>query len=166
MSVRGCATDESGRNYLYGGYRRLRAAIYKFIRLNFPNGDMVGHTGDVNAVKLAVEAVDEGVGRIMDALKKTHGIMVCSADHGNADDMCELDKRPVRWCWMSRARLKPKTAHSLNPVPAIVYDPSGAANACLADLPGAGIANLAATCIMLLGFEPPEDYAASLVEVG
>jgi 2,3-bisphosphoglycerate-independent phosphoglycerate mutase len=110
--------------------------------------------------------VDENLGRIMDALKKTNGILVCSADHGNADDMCELDKKTGGLVLDEQGRCKPKTAHSLNPVPGIVYDPSGAANACLADVPGAGIANLAATCITLLGFEPPEDYAASLVEVG
>lgn len=138
----------------------------KFIRLNFPNGDMVGHTGDVNAVKLAVEAVDEGVGRIMEALKKTHGILVCSADHGNADDMCELDKKSGALVLDGQGKCKPKTAHSLNPVPGIVYDPSGVANVRLAAVPAAGIANLAATCITLLGFVPPEDYAASLVEVG
>jgi 2,3-bisphosphoglycerate-independent phosphoglycerate mutase len=144
----------------------IESGDYQFIRLNFPNGDMVGHTGDVNAVKSAVEAVDENVGRIMDALKKTHGIMVCSADHGNADDMCELDKKTGALVLDERGKYKPKTAHSLNPVPAIVYDPSGVANAHLVDVPGAGIANLAATCITLLGFEPPEDYAPSLVEVG
>lgn len=144
----------------------IEGGQYKFIRLNFPNGDMVGHTGDVSAVKLAVEAVDEGVGRIMEALKKANGIMVCSADHGNADDMCELDKKTGALVLDEQGRCKPKTAHSLNPVPGIVYDPSGAAHARLADVPGAGIANLAATCITLLGFEPPEDYASSLVEVG
>jgi 2,3-bisphosphoglycerate-independent phosphoglycerate mutase len=144
----------------------IESGDYQFIRLNFPNGDMVGHTGDVNAVKSAVEAVDENVGRIMDALKKTHGIMVCSADHGNADDMCELDKKTGALVLDEHGKYKPKTAHSLNPVPAIVYDPSGVANAHLVDVPGAGIANLAATCITLLGFEPPEDYAPSLVEVG
>ncbi|MDD5277177.1 MAG: 2,3-bisphosphoglycerate-independent phosphoglycerate mutase [Methylovulum sp.] len=139
---------------------------YQFIRLNFPNGDMVGHTGVVGAVKLAVEAVDESVGRIMAAVKKANGIMVCSADHGNADDMCELDKKTGALVLDGQNRCKPKTAHSLNPVPGIVYDPSGVANAHLAGVPEAGIANLAATCITLLGFEPPEDYAASLVEVG
>ena len=144
----------------------IESGDYKFIRLNFPNGDMVGHTGDVNAVTSAVEAVDEIVGRIMDALKKTHGIMVCSADHGNADDMCELDKKTGALVLDEHGKYKPKTAHSLNPVPAIVYDPSGVANAHLVDVPGAGIANLAATCITLLGFEPPEDYAPSLVKVG
>jgi len=144
----------------------IESGDYQFIRLNFPNGDMVGHTGDVNAVKSAVEAVDENVGRIMDALKKTHGIMVCSADHGNADDMCELDKKTGALVLDEHGKYKPKTAHSLNPVPAIVYDPSGVANAHLVDVPGPGIANLAATCITLLGFEPPEDYAPSLVGVG
>jgi len=144
----------------------IESGGYHFIRLNFPNGDMVGHTGDVNAVKLAVEAVDEGVGRIMEALKKTHGIMVCSADHGNADDMCELDAKTGALKLDEQGRPKPKTAHSLNPVPAIIYDPAGATKARLAEVPGAGIANLAATCIMLLGFEPPEDYAPSLVKVG
>ncbi len=144
----------------------IEGGEYQFIRLNFPNGDMVGHTGVVSAVKLAVEAVDESVGRIMDALKKANGIMVCSADHGNADDMCELDKKTGALVLDEQGRCKPKTAHSLNPVPGIIYDPSGLANARLADVPKAGIANLAATCITLLGFEPPEDYAASLVQVG
>lgn len=144
----------------------IESGEYKFIRLNFPNGDMVGHTGVVSAVKLAVEAVDESLGRIMDALKKTHGILVCSADHGNADDMCELDKKTGALKLDDEGRIQSKTAHSLNPVPAIVYDPSESANVRLVDVPGAGIANLAATCITLLGFEPPEDYAPSLVQVG
>jgi 2,3-bisphosphoglycerate-independent phosphoglycerate mutase len=144
----------------------IESGDYKFIRLNFPNGDMVGHTGVVSAVKLAVEAVDESVGRIMDAVKKSHGILICSADHGNADDMCELDKKTGALKLDEQGRCYPKTAHSLNPVPGIVYDPSGEANARLANVPEAGIASLAATCITLLGFEPPEDYAASLVEVG
>ncbi|MGD7033879.1 2,3-bisphosphoglycerate-independent phosphoglycerate mutase [Methylotuvimicrobium buryatense] len=144
----------------------IESGEYQFIRLNYPNGDMVGHTGDVNAVKVAVEAVDQGVGRIIEALKKTGGILVCSADHGNADDMCELDKKTGKLVLDDEGKFKPKTAHSLNPVPAIIYDPSGEAHASLADVPNPGIANLAATCISLLGFEPPEDYVPSLVKVG
>lgn len=144
----------------------IEGGEYKFIRLNFPNGDMVGHTGVTSAVKLAVEAVDEGVGKIMAALKKTNGIMVCSADHGNSDDMCELDKETGELKLDGEGKCKPKTAHSLNPVPAIVYDPSGVSKARKADVADAGIANLAATCITLLGYEPPADYTPSLVEVG
>jgi 2,3-bisphosphoglycerate-independent phosphoglycerate mutase len=144
----------------------IESGEYKFIRLNYPNGDMVGHTGVTSAVKLAVEAVDEGVGRIMEALKKANGIMVCSADHGNSDDMCELDKKSGELVMGPDGQCKPKTAHSLNPVPAIVYDPSGVSNARKADVPEAGIANLAATCITLLGYVPPSDYTPSLVKVG
>lgn len=144
----------------------IEGGEYRFIRLNFPNGDMVGHTGVVEAVKIAVEAVDESVGRIMEALKKVNGIMVCSADHGNSDDMCELDKKTGELKLDDEGKCKPKTAHSLNPVPAFVYDPSGVAKARKADVADAGIANLAATCITLLGYEPPADYTPSLVEVG
>jgi len=139
---------------------------YRFIRLNYPNGDMVGHTGVFEAVKVAVEAVDEGVGRLMEAVKKAEGIMVCSADHGNSDDMCEIDKKTGELKLDDEGKYKPKTAHSLNPVPAIIYDPSGTANARLAQVQSAGIANLAATCITLLGYQPPADYTPSLVEVG
>ena len=92
--------------------------------------------------------------------------MVCSADHGNSDDMCELDKKTGELKLDAEGKCKPKTAHSLNPVPEIVYDPSGASNARKADVPDAGIANLAATCITLLGYEPPPDYTPSIVEVG
>jgi 2,3-bisphosphoglycerate-independent phosphoglycerate mutase len=146
--------------------RAIQSGEYRFIRLNYPNGDMVGHTGVVDAVKVAVEAVDEGVGKIMQAVKETGGIMVCSADHGNSDDMCELDKKTGELKLDDEGRTKPKTAHSLNPVPAIVYDPSGVSGARKADVADAGIANLAATCITLLGYEPPADYTPSLVSVG
>jgi 2,3-bisphosphoglycerate-independent phosphoglycerate mutase len=146
--------------------RAIESGQYRFIRLNYPNGDMVGHTGVPAAVKVAVEAVDEGVGRIMEALKKANGIMVCSADHGNSDDMCELDKKTGELKLDDEGKCKPKTAHSLNPVPAVVYDPAGTSGARNAGAPEAGIANLAATCITLLGYEPPSDYAPSIVDVG
>ena len=146
--------------------KAIESGEYRFIRLNFPNGDMVGHTGVVEAVQVAVEAVDQGVGRIMEALKKAGGIMVCSADHGNSDDMCELDKKTGEVVLGADGKCKVKTAHSLNPVPAYVYDPSGCADARKADVGNAGIASLAATCITLLGYIPPADYAPSLVEVG
>ncbi len=146
--------------------KAIESGEYKFIRLNYPNGDMVGHTGVVEAVKLAVEAVDDGIGRIMKALEKAGGIMVCSADHGNSDDMCELDKKTGELKLDDEGKCLPKTAHSLNPVPAIVYDPSGISKARKAAVEGAGIANLAATCISLLGYVPPADYTSSLVDVG
>jgi len=146
--------------------RAIESGEYRFIRLNYPNGDMVGHTGVPAAVKVAVEAVDEGVGRIMEALKNANGIMVCSADHGNSDDMCELDKKTGELKLDDEGKCKPKTAHSLNPVPAVVYDPSGTSGARKSSVQEAGVANLAATCITLLGYEPPADYAPSIIDVG
>ncbi|ESQ16430.1 MAG TPA: 2,3-bisphosphoglycerate-independent phosphoglycerate mutase [Chromatiaceae bacterium] len=146
--------------------KAIESGEYGFIRLNYPNGDMVGHTGVTDAVKVAIEAVDQGVGRIMQAVKQANGIMVCTADHGNSDDMCEVDKKTGQLKLDDEGKFLPKTAHSLNPVPAIIYDPGNLSHARLADLGNPGIANLAATCIMLLGFQPPEDYTPSLVQVG
>lgn len=139
---------------------------HRFIRLNYPNGDMVGHTGVTDAVKVAIEAVDEGVGRIMEAVKQAKGIAVFSADHGNSDDMYEVDKKTGKLKLDADGKFLPKTAHSLNPVPAVVYDPMNVSRSRLAPVAESGIANLAATCIMLLGFQPPEDYTPSLVEGG
>ncbi|HOV04899.1 MAG TPA: 2,3-bisphosphoglycerate-independent phosphoglycerate mutase, partial [Kaistiaceae bacterium] len=113
---------------------------YRFIRLNYPNGDMVGHTGVTDAVKRAIEAVDEGVGRIVEAVKNANGIVVISADHGNSDDMYEVDKKTGKLKVDAAGHYLPKTAHSLNPVPAIVYDPAGTAHARLAGVADPGIA--------------------------
>jgi 2,3-bisphosphoglycerate-independent phosphoglycerate mutase len=146
--------------------KAIESGKYRFIRLNYPNGDMVGHTGMTDAVKVAIEAVDEGVGKIMEAVAKANGIMVCSADHGNSDDMCEVDKKTGKLKLDDEGKFLPKTSHSLNPVPAIVYDPKNQSDARLANVKEPGIANLAATCMTLLGFQPPEDYTPSLVEVG
>ncbi len=144
----------------------IKSGDQKFIRLNYPNGDMVGHTGVFEAVKIGVESVDEGIGKLMKAVEEAKGIMVISADHGNADDMCEVDKKTGELKLDKAGNAKPKTAHSLNPVPVFVYDPTNQANVKLANVEKPGIANLAATCITLLGFEAPADYTPSLVEVG
>ncbi len=144
----------------------IKSGDQKFIRLNYPNGDMVGHTGVFEAVKIGVESVDESIGKLMKAVEEAKGIMVISADHGNADDMCEVDKKTGELKLDKAGNAKPKTAHSLNPVPVFVYDPTNQANVKLANVEKPGIANLAATCITLLGFEAPADYTPSLVEVG
>lgn len=145
--------------------KAIESGKYEFIRLNYPNGDMVGHTGVFSAVTIAVEAVDEGLGKLKAAVAKANGIMVISADHGNADDMYEHDKTgAVKYG--KDGQPNAKTAHSLNPVPAIVYDPSGTAKARLSAAKDLGISSLAATCIKLLGYEPPADYTPSIVDVG
>ena len=148
----------------------LLAAIasgkYKFIRVNYPNGDMVGHTGIFPAVKIAVEAVDLALGRLIPAIRKAGGILVISADHGNSDDMYEHDKAGTVKLDKATGQPKAKTAHSLNPVPAIIYDPANLAKAKLTAKTGLGISSLAATCLNLLGYQSPEGYDPSLVEIG
>lgn len=138
----------------------------RFIRLNFPNGDMVGHTGIYQSAQIAVETVDLCLGRIIEAVRKAEGILVVSADHGNADDMYERDKKTGK-ALLDPITGKPrsKTAHSLNPVPLYVYDPSGCAGLSLSGEKNLGISSLAATCIVLLGFEPPADYTPAAVAI-
>lgn len=140
---------------------------YRFIRVNYPNGDMVGHTGDCLAVQISVEAVDLCLGRLMKAVEAAQGILVVTADHGNADDMFQLDKKtgqPV--IDPDTGRPEAKTAHSLNPVPFHVYDPSGTAKVRLAGDQPLGISSIAASIFRLLGYEPPEGYDPSIIDVG
>jgi 2,3-bisphosphoglycerate-independent phosphoglycerate mutase len=144
----------------------MESGKHRFIRLNYPNGDMVGHTGVIQAVRIAVEAVDLCLERLIAAVEKARGILIVSADHGNADDMYERDKKTGE---VKRhpetGKPKTKTAHSLNPVPALIYDPAGTAGLKLAEVEDPGISSLAATSLVCLGFEPPEGYTPSLVEV-
>ena len=139
---------------------------YQFIRVNFPNGDMVGHTGIFPAVKIAVETVDLCLGRLVAAAKKAGAILVVSADHGNSDDMYEHDKTGAVKFDKKTGLPKARTAHSLNPVPAVIFDPANVAQAKLTAKPGLGISSLAATCLNLLGYRTPEGYDPSLVEIG
>ena len=144
----------------------IDSGLYDFIRINFPNGDMVGHTGVMSAVIKSVEAVDDNIGRLIKTLRDVGGVLVCSADHGNADDMVQLDKKMNALLRDKEGNLLMKTAHSLNPVPVYVYDTSETANVRIANVDNPGISSLAATCIVMLGFEVPENYTPSLVDVG
>ncbi len=133
----------------------IRSGAFKFIRLNYPNGDMVGHTGVVPAIRIAVECVDLCLGRVLEAVEKAGGIAVITADHGNADCM---------WTMKKGAKV-PMVAHTLNPVPFIVRDFSRANRFRLTGVAMPGLANVAATLCTLLGFEPPGDYEPSLLEL-
>jgi len=139
---------------------------YDFIRLNYANGDMVGHTGIPQAVEIAVETVDLCIGRLVRAVKKANAILIVSADHGNADDMYECNYKTGEIIYDEKTgKPKPRTAHSLNPVFAYVYEPTGSIKIKLSDHDDLGISSLAATCLKLLGFVPPEDYTPSIVEI-
>lgn len=143
---------------------------YDFIRLNFPNGDMVGHTGVYQAVVCSMEAMDLQLGRIAKAVDKAGGVLVLSADHGNSDDMFEHEKKGGAVVRKEDGSPKAKTSHSLNPVPCIVYDPEtkGEYDAKPGEgslVEGLGISSLAAACIQLLGYVPPADYDASVLRM-
>ena len=142
--------------------KAIKSGQFDFIRLNFANGDMVGHTGVYQAVQIAVETVDLQIGRLKKAIDAAGGVMVISADHGNADDMYEHDKKTgdVK---VENGIKKVKTAHSLNPVPCVIYDPAFNGEYASELKEGLGISSLAATCMELLGFEPPEDYDSSVL---
>jgi 2,3-bisphosphoglycerate-independent phosphoglycerate mutase len=144
----------------------IEGGRYRFIRLNYANGDMVGHTGIVQAVEIAVETVDLCLSRLVRAVKKTGGILVVSADHGNADDMFECNSKTGETIYDEKTgKPKPRTAHSLNPVFAYVYEPSGGVKMGLSRHKNLGISSLAATCLTLLGFVPPEDYTPSIITI-
>ena len=136
---------------------------YGMIRLNFPNGDMVGHTGDMNAVRVAMESLDLCLGRIKAAVEAAGAVLVISADHGNADDMLEHDKK-------GNVKLdengvpRRKTSHSLNPVPCIIFDPESKHEYAPELREGLGISSLAATCIELLGYEAPAGYDPGVLQ--
>ncbi|MCQ2412495.1 MAG: 2,3-bisphosphoglycerate-independent phosphoglycerate mutase [Sphaerochaetaceae bacterium] len=140
----------------------IESGKWDFIKMNFPNGDMVGHTGVFEAVVCSMEGLDLQIGRIKDAVEKAGGIMLITADHGNADDMYEHNKKG-EVSLKSNGEPKSKTSHSLNPVPCILFDPcyNGEYSKELAT--GLGISSIATTCIELLGFEAPEGYDPCIV---
>ena len=149
---------------------RVLAAIgegkFPFIRLNYPNGDMVGHTGVLAAADIAAEAVDLCIGRLIKAVEQAGGILVVSADHGNSDDMYEREEDGTPRISAQTGAKEVRTSHSLNPVPVYVYNPAGTARLRLSGHNDLGISSLAATCLELLGFDPPEGYDPSIVDVG
>ena len=105
-----------------------------------------------------------GYTRIVAAVRKAGGVLVVSADHGNSDDMYERDKKTGEVIVDPEGnKIKTKTAHSLNPVPVHIYAPGAKAALRLNPEPDLGISSLAATCLTLLGFEPPHDYTPSIV---
>ncbi len=123
---------------------------YQFLRCNYPNGDMVGHTGAMDAVLYAMECVDNGLQAILEAADQYGYTVLITADHGNADQMTETKK----------GKTAVRTAHSLNPVPFIIYDKDKTWQI----LPGQyGLANVAPTVVKMLGLEAPCCWEASMV---
>lgn len=133
----------------------IESDAYRFIRLNFANGDMVGHTGVEPSIRIAVETVDMCLAKILTAAAKAGAICLITADHGNADCMW-TEKDGVR---------SPMVAHTLNPVPLIIKDFDGSNQFSMAPREQPGLANVAATLCNLLGYHAPADFEPSLVSL-
>ena len=141
----------------------MESGKYRYLRVNFPNGDMVGHTGSMPATQCAMEALDLQLKRIIDVVDRLKGVAVITADHGNADEMYETDKSGNPKADKSGA-YKAKTSHTLNPVPCIIYDNyyTGSYDV-KADEGKFGLSNVAATMVNLMGYEAPEMWDQSLI---
>ena len=136
---------------------------FGFLRINFANGDMVGHTGHLEAATRAVEAVDFCLLRLIEAIDRARGLLLVTADHGNADEMVMRSKDGS----LKRGPdgvLEAKTSHTLNPVPLYLYDARGGKTVGFrTDVSAPGLGHLAATSLDLLGFGAPEGYLPSLI---
>jgi 2,3-bisphosphoglycerate-independent phosphoglycerate mutase len=144
--------------------QRLQAGQLNFARLNYANGDMVGHTGDFAATVKAVQEVDRCLGILEKTVLALGGMLVVTADHGNAEDMVERDKKTSVPLRDEHNGLIAKTSHSLNPVPLhFVAPPALLSRLELTHPPQPGLGNLAATLCVLLGFVAPEIYLPPLL---
>ena len=119
--------------------KRILSGKYDVVILNFANCDMVGHTGVFEAAVKAIEATDDGVGKVVDAILKMGGQCLITADHGNVDQMLDADG------------VTPFTAHSTNPVPLVMVGHEGK----LAD--GGVLADLAPTMLDMMGLPQPAE---------
>ncbi len=138
----------------------IQSGKYKYIRVNFPNGDMVGHTGSLAATKISMEALDLQLARILPVIDAAKGAAIITADHGNADEMYELDKKTK-----APKVGKAKTSHTLNPVPMIIYDNFTADKYEVVKDGQYGLSNVAATTVNMLGYEAPDMWDKSVIDV-
>ncbi len=136
----------------------LQTGRYRHARVNYPNGDMVGHTGHHAAAIQSIEALDLQLARLLPVIEGLGGALIVTADHGNADCMFEIDKQT--------GEALVKTSHTLNPVPLHVFAP-GAGVALRTRAAGSGkprLANLASTVLSLMGYDAPDGFEETLVE--
>ena len=132
----------------------LRSGRYRMGRINLPNGDMVGHTGDLKATVDAMQVLDDCLEQLVAAIDEVGGVLIYTADHGNAD---------IMYSEGADGQITPKTSHTLSPVPFVIHDSQLAGEYHLAPPEAAGLSNVAATVFNLMGFEAPLDYDPSLI---
>ncbi|MFK7839210.1 MAG: 2,3-bisphosphoglycerate-independent phosphoglycerate mutase [Bdellovibrionales bacterium] len=130
--------------------KALKDGAYDAVIVNFANPDMVGHSGDINAVRKACETVDEALGEIVPLVLEKEGKIIITADHGNADCMWDENKN------------EPHTAHTLNPVPVVVITKEGASF----QLKEGTLADLAPTMLELMDVEKPKEMTGQSLILG
>lgn len=136
------------------------------VRVNLPNGDMVGHTGDIDATIIGCKSADEAVKIILDAIEQVGGIYLVTADHGNAEDMVKRNSKTGQPEKGKDGKIQILTSHTCHPVPIAIGGPGLTQGVRFrTDLKQPGLANVASTIINLLGFEAPSDYEPTLIEV-
>lgn len=145
----------------------MESGAYRYYRVNFPNGDMVGHTGSLAATICSMEALDLQIGRILAAVDKLGGVALITADHGNADEMYETDKKTGQPKVGKDGHFKSKTSHTLNPVPCFIYDHTEAQKhyKVKEDKGTFGLSDVAATMVNLMGYQAPAMWDESLIEI-
>ncbi len=130
----------------------LDSKKFKFVRVNFANPDMVGHTGLIEPTIVAVKMVDDCVARLVEKVNTLNGITIITADHGNAEEMLQMDGTA------------PKTSHTTNKVGFWIVDPNWKEEYKLnLEMKDAGLSNIASTIINLLGFKAPDIYRKSMI---
>ncbi len=143
--------------------RAITAGGHDHVRLNLANGDMVAHTGNMAATIAAMEILDGCLGQLADATTGAGGVLMVTADHGNADQMFEVDKTTGAYAIDARGRRKIRPSHSLNPVPFVLHDPTGRWDLDQTGEIAGGLAQVGSTLLDLCGVAVPADYLPSLV---
>ena len=145
--------------------RCIESGEYKYLRVNFPNGDMVGHTGNFLATECSMEALDLSLARILAVVDRYKGAAIITADHGNADEMYEIDKKTGGAKTDKSGTPKAKTSHTLNPVPCIIYDNfTSDGYSVKTDRKDFGLSNVAATVVRMLGYEAPDMWDEAVID--
>jgi 2,3-bisphosphoglycerate-independent phosphoglycerate mutase len=127
---------------------QINSGRFDVVIMNYANADMVGHTGNLDATIKAIEVIDECLGRVVEATRTKGGMVIITADHGNAEQMID----PVTGQIF--------TAHTLNPVPVLLIDSNHR------DLrPGGSLRDIAPTALGILGLEQPSEMTGTDLRV-
>jgi 2,3-bisphosphoglycerate-independent phosphoglycerate mutase len=143
--------------------KAIQSGKHQTLRVNYANGDMVGHTGNFQSAVIAIEALDIALSRLLPVVDAARGVAIITADHGNADEMYELDKKTGKPLSDGQGGFKAKTSHTLNPVPCILYDNQSNGGLALKTDKKFGLSALASTITNLLGYEAPSLWDESLL---